>query len=460
MKPTETTICRITAAIFLTAPFLLSCEDVNARNTSISPAVYRSLEDKTFNLPKQETSNPPDSILPGYCYYGKTPEQLFKLKRTVKIPDSLSDSRYNISGYYSSPQNRYLIRKSGVSAEVSVLDIKRNKSHAILNNLNDKAKDIYRSIYDSCIACAEYFYQNRNKYLKDGAFGEELEFEATEFHTYNKGVLVVGKFKYLDSGTITQFELKRLNIFLKLDYLGNVLGWIIDDPMQIHTGTGTYQLLFAERTFYCIHLNEFDKQDAIMTICNLGYCCGYDSLRNTNVYMTAHVNMDWNQHRITRKTLGPIQASDGMRQRWTSEYFPSVKLVQYKSIMAWTDQVEPNFFIHEKNGQKIVPVKFSELNIDTFKSYSQVKGFDKGGNFYSNYAIFDININKRNVFVSFSEKGGLALLVYDLKRQEIVSAFQMNRHVLISVDRNKLTFKDTKSYLSDGQTRFTILKMR
>ena len=128
--------------------------------------------------------------------------------------------------------------------------------------------------------------------------------------------------------------------------------------------------------------------------------------------------------------------------------------------MAWTDQVEPNFFIHEKNGQKIVPVKFSELNIDTFKSYSQVKGFDKGGNFYSNYAIFNIDINKRNVFVSFSEKGRLALLVYDLKRQEIVSAFQMNHHVLISVDRNRLTFKDTKCYLWDGHTRFTVVKMR
>jgi hypothetical protein len=128
--------------------------------------------------------------------------------------------------------------------------------------------------------------------------------------------------------------------------------------------------------------------------------------------------------------------------------------------MAWTDQVEPNFFIHDNNGQKIVPVKFRELNIDTFKSYSQVKGFDKVGNFYSNYAIFNININKRNIFVSFSEKGKLALLVYNLKSHEIVSAFQMNQHVLISVDRNRLTFKDTKSYLWDGHTRFTVVKMR
>jgi len=420
------------------------------------------MTDSAHNLYSQSNIEtlPPDSILPGYFYYGKTPGQLFKLKKTVKIPDSLSDSRYNISSYYFSPENRYLIRKSGVSEEVSILNTKSNKSYTILNNFDEKAKDIYISIHDSCFACAEYFYQQRNKYLKNGAYSEELEFEATEFHPFDKGVLVVGKFRYLDSGTIAQFELKRLNIFLKLDYQGNVLGWIIDDPIQMHTATETYQLLFAERTFNCIRLNNFDDQDAIMTIRNLGYCCGYDSSRNTNVFMTAQVNLDWNQHRIIRKTLGPIQASDGMRQRWTNEYYPSVKLARYKSSMAWIDPVEPNFFIHDKNGQKIVPVKFSELNIDTFKSFSQAKGFDKSGNYYTNYALFNIIMNKSNVFVSFIEKGKISLLVYNLRNHELVSAFQMNQHVLISVDRNRLTFKDTKSYLSDGQTRFTVVKMR
>jgi hypothetical protein len=410
--------------------------------------------------PADESSNPKDTFLPGNWYYGKTPFQLFKQKRPIIIPDSLSDSRYSKAGFFISPGNRYLIRKSGVSEEVTLFDRKNGISIPLLGKFNALVKEIYFSIYDSCHGCAEYFYQHRMKYLKEGAYGSELELEATEIYLYDKGILVHGKFRYLDSGRNQEFELKRVNLLLKIDYNGNILDWIINDPLQMHSVLGTYQFIYAERTYKCIHLKQFDNQQALMTLYNLRYCCGYDSAMSTNLFFTTQVRLDWQQHQIIPIALGPIQASDGMKQRWTSEYSPSVKLVQHKSTTAWIDQVEHNLYINNNNTQTITPIKFQYFNVDSVKSYKDVKGFDEHGNFYAHYAIFNIHMNRKYVFVSFVEKGNINLMTYDLKRNVIISAFQLNQHVLISVDGNQLTFKDTKSYLSDGQTKFEVFKIR
>ena len=410
--------------------------------------------------PADESSNPKDTFLPGNWYYGKTPFQLFKQKRPIIIPDSLSDSRYSKAGFFISPGNRYLIRKSGVSEEVTLFDRKNGISIPLLGKFNALVKEIYFSIYDSCHGCAEYFYQHRMKYLKEGAYGSELELEATEIYLYDKGILVHGKFRYLDSGRNQEFELKRVNLLSKIDYNGNILDWIINDPLQMHSVLGTYQFIYAERTYKCIHLKQFDNQQALMTLYNLRYCCGYDSAMSTNLFFTTQVRLDWQQHQIIPIALGPIQASDGMKQRWTSEYSPSVKLVQHKSTTAWIDQVEHNLYINKNNTQTITPIKFQYFNVDSVKSYKDVKGFDEHGNFYAHYAIFNIHMNRKYVFVSFVEKGNINLMTYDLKRNVIISAFQLNQHVLISVDGNQLTFKDTKSYLSDGQTKFEVFKIR
>jgi hypothetical protein len=438
----------------------ICCENIAICNTLNETNYLNNPRHKTLLYPTDESSNPTDSILPGNWYYGKTPFQLFKQKRTIILPDSLSDSRYSKAGFFFSPGNRYLIRKSGVSEEVTLIDWKNGITFPLIGKFDALVKNMYFSIYDSCHGCAEYFYQHRMKYLKEGAYGSELEFEATEIYSYDKGILVHGKFRYLDSGKTNEFELKRVNLLLKLDYNGICLDWIINDPLQMHSVLGTYQFIYAERTYNCIHLNEFENQQAIMTLYNLQYCCGYDSARSTNLFLTTQVRLDWQQHRIIPIALGPIQVSDGMRQRWTSEFFPSVKLVQHKSTTAWIAQVEHNLFVNKNNTQTITPIKFQYFNVDSVKSYNDVKGFDEHGNFFAHYAIFNIHMNKRYVFVSFVENGMINLMTYDLKRHEIIAAFQLNQHVLISVHGNQLTFKDTKSYLLDGQTKFEVFKIK
>lgn len=403
--------------------------------------------------------DPIDTLLPGICYSGLKKNKLFVFKSSFELPDSLSDSRYNAAVHRLSPNNRYIFRRSRVSKEVTMFDCKKGASVPLFSNLESLVNRFYKSVYADCPDCADYFIAHRNKYISNGAFGSEMEIEATEFHTFDQGAIIQGKFRYLDSGTATEFELKLLNIILKIDYFGNIVNWIIYKPLVTNPSIHDYSLLFAEHTFHTLSIASFKQQYAIINSFNINYCCGFDSSLNNGIFLTAQVFLDWDNHRIITQKLGPVFATTAMRKRWTSEYFPSVKLVQYRKHKAWIDQVEPTLHIIHKNTRVNIPIKFRFLNADSFNNYSQVKGF-VNNSYFSNFSIFDIFINRKYVFVSISEKGKLALLIYNTKRSELISACTLENHILTSVHKNRLVFKDLKSYTKNSKTKFAIFKMR